>query len=231
MGLVDLLLPERCVGCGRADTALCLACRARLTLLRGPLCERCGAPVAWPVGRCRDCAGRRLCFAQARAAVAYEGPAVRLVWAWKEGGRRTLAREAAALVASAVERPAVEAVTYVPAVAERRSWRGHNPAHGLARELARRWELPVVESLVRCGSPRRQRGLPLAERRRNVSGAFRGVGSPQGPVALVDDVYTTGATVSEAARALTSAGAGRVVVVAFARALGHRGAGRGRPLA
>jgi ComF family protein len=227
MGLVDLLLPERCVGCRRPDVALCEPCRARLAVLRDPLCERCGAPVAWPVARCRDCAGRRLGFARARAAVAYEGPAVRLVWAWKEGGRRTLAREAAALVSLAVERPAVDAVTYVPAVAERRSWRGHNPAQALATELARRWELPVTDMLVRSGRPRRQRGLPLAQRRRNVAGAFRAVGSPHGSVVLVDDVYTTGATVSEAARALRSAGTDRVEVVTFARALGHRGPGTG----
>lgn len=223
MGLVDLLLPERCIACGRAEVAICEACRARLTLLRGPLCERCGAPVAWPVARCRDCAGRRLGFARARAAVAYEGPAVRLVWAWKEGGRRTLAREAAALVASAVERPAVDALAFVPAVPDRRRWRGHNPARALAGELALRWELPVVDGLVRCGRPRRQRGLPFAQRRRNVAGAFRGRGPLPGSVALVDDVYTTGATVSEAARALRSVGADRVEVVTFARALGHRG--------
>jgi competence protein ComFC len=223
MELVDLLLPERCVGCGRPDAALCGSCRARLTRLRGPLCERCGAPVAWPVARCRDCAGRRLGFARARAAVAYEGPAVRLVWAWKEGGRRRLAREASALVVSAVERPAAEAIAFVPAVAERRRWRGHNPAAALARELSRGWELPLVDQLVRSGRPRRQRGLPLSERRRNVAGAFRGAGSLAGSVVLVDDVYTTGATVSEAARALGSVGADRVEVVTFARALGHRG--------
>ncbi len=227
MGLLDLLLPERCVGCAGADVTICDACRARLTLLRGPLCERCGAPVAWPVARCRDCAGRRLGFARARSAVAYEGPAVRLVWAWKEGGRRTLAREAAALVAAAVERPEVDAIAFVPAVADRRRWRGHNPARALAGELATHWELPVVDALVRCGRPCRQRGLPLAERRRNVAGAFRGRGLFPGAAALVDDVYTTGATVSEAARALRSAGAGRVEVVTFARALRYRGAGRG----
>jgi ComF family protein len=225
MGLVDLLLPERCVGCGTPDVALCAACRGRLVVLRAPVCERCGAPVAWSVARCRDCAGRRLAFARARAAVAYEGPAVRLVWAWKEGGRRLLAREAAALVESAVERPAVDAITFVPAVADRRRWRGHNPAAALAAELARRWQLPLGGTLARSGRPRRQRGLPLAERRRNVAEAFRGVGRVPAALVLVDDVYTTGATVSEAARALRSAGAEHVEVVTFARALGRRGAG------
>lgn len=222
---MDLLLPERCVGCGQTDVAICDTCRARLTLVRGPLCERCGAPVAWPVARCRDCAGRRLGFARARAAVAYEGPAVRLVWAWKEGGRRTLAREAAALVESALERPDAEAITFVPAVSDRRLWRGHNPSLALAGELARRWQLPLVASLTRSGHPRRQRGLPIAGRRRNVAGAFLGAQPVPGSVVLVDDVYTTGATVSEAARALRLTGCGRVEVVTFARALGHRGPG------
>ncbi len=80
-------------------------------------------------------------------------------------------------------------------------------------------------------SPPRQRGLPHAERRRNVAGAFRGRGPLPGSAVLVDDVYTTGATVSEAARALGAVGADRVEVVTFARALGQRGNSGGRRLA
>jgi predicted amidophosphoribosyltransferase len=126
-------------------------------------------------------------------------------------------------VESAVERPAVEAVSFVPAVPDRRLWRGHNPALGLAGELSRRWQLQLVAALTRAGHPRRQRGLPLSERRRNVAGAFVGTATVPNSVVLVDDVYTTGATVSEAGRALRRAGCGRVEVVTFARALRHRG--------
>ncbi len=221
--MVDLLLPGRCAACGREGAAICAECLDALGEIRPPLCARCGAPTAWPVERCRECAGRRLAFARARSAVAYEGPAVRLVLAWKDGGRRGLARVAAGAVARAVERPAVEAITYVPAARARELWRGHNTAAGLAAELARVWELPVAPVLERVAEARPQRGLRLAERRRNVTGAFVARGTVPSSVALCDDVYTSGATAAAAASALRRVGATRVEVVTFARAL--RGSG------
>jgi ComF family protein len=218
--LVDLLLPTRCAACGVEDASpLCAACSALLIRLRAPLCERCGCPTAWPVEECAECRGRRLAFARARAAVAYEGPAVPLVRRWKEGGSRQTAVFAAMLVAGSVARPATDVATYVPAVRERELWRGHNPARRLAEELARIWGLACVSSLVRTGPARRQRGLRLAQRRANVAGTFRAVGRPQRRVLLVDDVYTSGATVAAAASALRGAGARHVEVLTFARTL------------
>lgn len=223
MWLVDLLLPGRCAACGREGPAICPECLGALGEIRPPLCARCGAPTAWPVERCRECAGRRLAFARARSAVAYEGSAVQLVLAWKDGGRRALARVAAAAVAGAVERPAVEAITYVPAARARELWHDHNTAAALATELSRVWELPVAPVLDRVAESRPQRGLRLAERRRNVAGAFVARGIVPSSVALCDDVYTSGATVAAAASALRRVGAARVEVVTFARAL--RGGG------
>jgi hypothetical protein len=100
--LLDLVLPRRCAACGGGEELLCAACRAALRRLEGPLCARCGAPSAWPVQRCRECAGRRIPFVSARAAVAYDGPARPLVAAWKERGLRPLAREFSALVAEII---------------------------------------------------------------------------------------------------------------------------------
>ena len=223
MALLELLLPERCAGCGLDGSAFCGRCRGSLVPIREPLCGCCGAPVAWPVARCRECAGRRLDFARARSAVAYDGVAVRLIGAWKQAGRRSLARLAADIVCEVVARPAADAIAFVPAVRERELWRGHNPARKLAGELARRWDLPLLPLLARTSSPRPQRGLPLAARRRNVRGSFRPISSVPASVVLVDDVYTSGATVAAAARELRRAGATRVEVVTLARALRHRG--------
>ncbi|HET7855456.1 MAG TPA: hypothetical protein VFL41_03270, partial [Gaiellaceae bacterium] len=174
---------------------------------------------AWPVGRCRECSGRRLGFARARAAVAYDAAARKLVAGWKEHGLRTIAALAADLVCEAVGRPPVYTVTFVPADADRRLRRGHNPAERLACELGRRWRLPVVPLLRRGPGVRPQRGLGLAERRRNVRGAFLATAASPRDLVLVDDVYTSGATVSAAASALRTAGARRVEVVTFARAV------------
>jgi predicted amidophosphoribosyltransferase len=215
--VLDLLLPQRCVVCGDGKRQLCSVCREELPRLEPPFCARCGAPTAWPVERCRECAGRRLAFATARAAVGYDQAARRLVHAWKERGLRRLATEAAELVAERLPQPEVDALTFVPADRNRRLKRGHNPAERLARELADAWEVPCVALLERTRGGR-QRGSSAAERR-TVRGAFRPTRAAPQSVAVIDDVYTTGATAAAAASALRKAGARHVDAIAFARAL------------
>jgi predicted amidophosphoribosyltransferase len=215
--LLDLVLPERCASCGAGERVLCPSCLAELRFLHGPLCARCGAPTAWPVERCAECSGRRLSFGRARAAVVYEGPARPLVVAWKERGRRRLSRVFAGLVVEVVSRPSVEALTFVPADPTRGLWRAQNPAESLARLLGLAWDLPVAPLLGRTRLVPPQRGLTRAERRRNVRGAFTALSDSPAAVALIDDVYTTGATVGAAATELRRAGARSVEVVTFAR--------------
>ncbi len=151
----------------------------------------------------------------------------RLVAGWKERGLRRLGDEAAALVAERLVKPDVTVVTFVPADADRRLVRGHHPAARLATALAAHWQLPCEPLLERRRRSRRQRGLTLAERRRNVAGAFAATTGAPAAVLLVDDVYTSGATVDAAASALRGAGASRVDVVTFARALRDPGVGLG----
>jgi len=215
--LLDLILPVRCVVCGGGGEQLCAACRGALPRLAEPRCDRCGAPTAWPVPRCRECAGRRLAFASARAAVAYDEAVRRLVRAWKERGLRTLAADAADVVAESLPAPRVAALAFVPADRARGLERGHQPAERLARELGERWALPVTALLGRTRPASRQRGLSLPDRRRNVAGAFAPAGKSPARVALVDDVYTSGSTANAAASALRKAGARRVEVITFAR--------------
>jgi predicted amidophosphoribosyltransferase len=216
--MLDLVLPRRCVVCGTARTLLCDACRRALPRLPPPLCERCGAPTAWPVARCRECSGRRLGFVRARAAASYDPDVRRLVRLWKERGLRSLAEHAAAVVAERLPRPSAPVLTFVPPEPERRRRRGYHPAEQLAAALAREWGLACEPLLVRKRRPRRQQGLGLVERRRNIAGAFTAVAALPA-VVLVDDVYTTGATADAAAAAL----GGAVEVVTFARAIRSAG--------
>jgi predicted amidophosphoribosyltransferase len=169
------------------------------------------------VRRCCECSGRRLAFASVRAAVEYDERVRRLVAGWKERGLRRLSADVADLVAASVERPLVAVLTFVPPHRDRVLERGHHPAERLALELGRRWELAVVPLLGRTRAVPHQRGLALADRRRNVAGAFRPAAKVPARVALVDDVYTSGATANAAASALRKGGARRVEVVTFAR--------------
>ena len=216
--LLDLILPVRCVVCDAAGEQLCRACRDALPRLCPPWCHRCGAPTAWPVERCRECSGRRLAFASARAAVAYDESVRRLVRAWKERGLRNLAAVAADELACALSPPPGAAgLAFVPPDRARGLERGHHPAERLARELGERWVLPVLPVLGRTRPLPRQRGLSLTDRRRNVAGAFAPARKAPAGLVLVDDVYTSGSTVGAAATALRKGGARRVDVVTFAR--------------
>ena len=121
-------------------------------------------------------------------------------------------------MAAQLDRPCDVVVTFVPPDGDRRLTRGFHPAERLAVSLAALWDLPCEPLLTRTRPSQRQRGLSLAERRRNVRGAFR-AGPLSGIVLLVDDVYTTGATAHAASEALVGAGAAGVQVATFARAL------------
>ena len=190
-----------------------------LVRLAPPLCGRCGSPGAWPVQRCAECAGRRIGFASARAAILYDDRARLFVSAWKERGQRQLAGEAAGLVVEALARPEVAALTFVPSDGERSLERGYGPAEALARQLGKRWDLRVEPLLRRARRvERRQRGLGLKERRRNVAGAFAPVRASPPRICLVDDVYTSGATAAAGASALRKGGARHVEVITLARA-------------
>jgi ComF family protein len=209
--VLDLLLPRRCVVCGVPRTLFCEDCRRRLPALTPPLCVRCGAPTSWPVARCRECAGRRLAFTQARAATEYDASVRRLVRSWKDRGLRSLGVAAALVIVERLPAPDADVVTFVPPDRARRLERGFHPAEQLARAVASAWGLPFEGLLTRAGGTR-QRGLSRTERRRNVAHAFTGDAGGR-RVVLVDDVYTTGATAHAAARALGTA----VEVVTFAR--------------
>lgn len=217
--MLDLFLPQRCLLCSLPGLQMCEGCTAALRRIEAPLCERCGAPTAWPVRRCAECAGRRLAFAHARAALAYDGRLRPVVAAWKERGLRRLAAWAAAVVGESLARPDAACVVFVPGDPDRKLKRGYHAAERLASELAVLWELPVRPLLTRARGSRRQRGLTQRERRRNVADAFLAHGLVPTRVALVDDVYTTGATANAAASALRKGGARTVEVVTFARTI------------
>jgi len=151
--------------------------------------------------------------------VPYDDAVRAVVRAWKDRGLRRLATVAGQILAEAVPRPDAAVLAFVPPDGDRSGKRGHHPAERLAWELGRRWELPVERLLARTRTVSQQRGLSLAERRRNVRGAFRPVGVAPARVVLVDDVYTSGATAAAAASALRKGGARHVEVVTFARAV------------
>ena len=145
------------------------------------------------------------------SAARLDGPWQRAIHNYKYRGRRELDVTLAGALVAAIRdaAPPLAALTYIPLHPARLRERGFNQAERLARVLGRRLGLPVVDGLTRVRPTSPQVGLREAERRQNVAGAFAWMGQrpPEG-LGLVDDVCTTGATLTAAAEAVQAAGGG-----------------------
>ena len=145
----------------------------------------------------------------------------KLIHLFKFEGVRTLQKPLGSLLAQALPRElSFDAIVPMPLHWRKRWQRGFNQSELLAREIGRRWHVPVRALVRRRKSTMPQAGLTSAQRRKNVEGAFKsGKRSPLKGMRLllIDDVLTTGATASACARALKRAGAAQVTFLALAR--------------
>ncbi len=237
-GLLHLVFAPRCLGCGGAtgdpDALVCGRCRARLAPPPPPLCPRCGFP-RLRTGRrhgatCQECAEWPAGLRAARSAALLRAPADALVHQLKYRGWRALAGPMAERMA-AVPLPSDVAgetrlVVPVPTSPARLRERGYNQAGLLADSLATRTGRTVSRALARGRAASSQTTLQPAARLANVAGAFHPDVGVQADIQrehllLVDDVLTTGATVTACTEALITAGARCVSVLTFARAAGR----------
>lgn len=174
-------------------------------------------PTAFEVFVCDECKGVDFAFASARAPLRYEGVGKEIVHALKyQGYTQVVGRLMAPLMAEVVE-GAFDTVTCVPLHRSRRRSRGFNQAELMAKVVAERIKGPFLDKLESVRRTRDQTELSAAERRRNVEGAMRARGPLRGKVLLVDDVFTTGATLSAAAGVLVRAGAVEVHALSLCR--------------
>ncbi|HEX8633457.1 MAG TPA: ComF family protein [Pyrinomonadaceae bacterium] len=232
-----LVYPLRCAACGaasvetRGDAPACAACWRATTIFDGDetCCRKCGAQAVGSVPpekradvRCRRCDAAG--FTAARAVGKYEGALRASILTLKHEPH--VSARLGRLLFAAARRPPLDAATRivpVPLHAERERERGFNQATLLARTLAHLSKLPLDEwSVARTVHASRHRaGMDARARRETVEGAFR-VERPRlvegERILLVDDVFTTGATVSACAQALREAGASEVFVLTVAQA-------------
>lgn len=233
--LLDLFWPRRCELCGREcdrpERYICSECLNRLPLVntRG-CCRVCGRSIELFEGEflCNDCKGRNAPrFDRAGSALRFDDPARRLVLDFKFNAHLWLRADFAdmmeAMALGRFDTDAIDFVVAMPSSLFHRIDRGYNQSAYLAKDLARRLAKPYVP-LVAARKPfiRRQSRLDEDARRENAKDSFFMLrrGKVAGKTVLaVDDIMTTGATLSEFAKTLKAAGASKVWCATLARSL------------
>lgn len=210
-GLLGLLFPDRCAGCGRSGALLCQACRAGLRPYahngRGVLVSAAGQPVP---------------LDEAAIAFVFEGALREAVHALKYDRRRRMGEPLGDLLAQHLRCHPLPAdgLIAVPLHPRRLAERGFNQSDLLAQRLSLQCHIPFVASgLIRNRDTAHQVGLDAQERQANVSDAFtwQHHAPPPARVLLIDDVLTTGATLGACAQALRAAGSHEVRALVLAR--------------
>ncbi len=227
---LDLVYPPCCALCKVRiyddREVVCEECVLALLPIDAPYCERCGQSLGGPVATCAACPGRTFYFDGALSGFEFNRPLQDLIHQLKYRNRPGIGRFLGSLLGKRVERdpdfPHITAVVPVPLHPLRKRERGYNQSEYIAQGISDETGVPILEDgLVRNRNTPTQTSLTPEARLANVERVFEAVrvdavrGST---VALVDDIFTTGATINSCARTLLQAGTERVFALTVAHA-------------
>lgn len=229
-----LVYPCRCISCGdpAPGRSMCPDCSHTLLPIEGPTCRTCGRfleagdPGGPSLERCGSCALHPGPLDQVRAGYEYGEALARAIIRMKHGNRAGLGAPLAELLLERfpeAPEPGSQLLVPIPVHSLTLLRRGFNQAELLSRRLSRAWNIPTAALLSRVRHTGSQAGLTREERQKNVQGAFRVKSDPgtrDRTVILVDDVLTTGATMTEAALTLRDQGFTRVEALVLAQVMG-----------
>ena len=220
--VLDLLYPPTCGGCGAPARRWCGSCQEAVQLITSTVCEKCGLPLENQVA-CSRCRTVLPHFHKLRSWSVFESPVKealhRLKYRRDLGLGEAIANQMLDFVA--ILDWQIEEIIPIPLGKQRLKQRGYNQVAMIAFPLALMLGISYhPNALIRIRETKSQVGLNASQRSENMRNAFRADAAINGKrVLLVDDVATTGATLSSAAEALYQAGARRVYAVTVARAL------------
>ena len=224
---LDILYPRHCPVCHHIPEnrgqKICGGCKERLKPVNGPRCYKCSKPLHDPGQEyCENCRSRSHLFEQGIGIFPYSTLLQESLYRLKYGKRQeygTFYGELAAFYArKQIEKWQIQRIIPIPLHRKRMEKRGYNQAEIIAEALGKRLNLPVKKKqLKRKINTKPQKDLDPIQRRANMRGAFITKSDLQGEnILLIDDIYTTGTTIDEAAGALKKAGAGGVYFLVIA---------------
>lgn len=218
--ILDLLFPKRCVTCRKFGEYLCPNCFSKIEFVQNPVCPYCERQAVG--GKTHPGCAKRLGLDGLVVVCRYRGPVrnaiIKIKYKWIYDIEKILAT----IISQNLWKfdfPADSILVPIPLHAKRKRWRGFNQAELLGKDLARRFKHPYLDLLLRNRYTRPQVELKKDDRKKNVEGAFslkKQSGIYGKKFILVDDVYTSGATMSECAKVLKKAGASSVWALAVA---------------
>ncbi len=225
-GVLDLLFPPVCGGCDKLGARWCNECQKKVNIISGVVCDICGLPQE-VTGVCNSCLAERPRFRTLRAWAVFDDPIRQALHKLKYRRNIALGEPLASQMSVFVDQLnwPVDVIIPIPLGRERQKERGYNQVGAVAFPLAAALDIDYLpHGLTRRKETRSQVGLSRDERKENVHGAFTADEKVRGKAVLVmDDVSTTGSTLSSSADALFSSGAREVYALAVARALPHHG--------
>jgi len=235
--LGEVIFPFRCLGCDDLidqgnGRLFCPSCAAKVHFIRGSLCDICGTTFPDSSAEnhlCGECLEKKPCFSRARAIFNYDDVILNAIHQFKYKNNLSIGEMLASFMAD-FSFPGIDFTGYslmvpVPLHIKRLRERGFNQSLILARALGKKRQIPVDFSVLkRHKYTQTQTGYHKQERKQNIRGAFEVCNAEKisgQTILLIDDVFTTGATVNECAKILIRAGAREVSVLTLARVLPH----------
>ncbi len=232
--VINFIFPQQCCICKSylgMDGAVCANCLAKLDFISNPKCECCGLPFEFKLKNakqkllCPNCIKKPYKFDKAISSVKYNEFSKKIILPLKHGDKTQYAKFIANIMTMSGRDIATDSdfIIPVPIHLTRMLKRKYNQASLIANHLSKVYKKPVLYStLIRSKSTPSQGHLSERERKQNVSGVFSVKHSERikgKNILLIDDVFTTGATVNECAKILKKAGANKIFVLTFARAI------------
>ena len=231
--LLDFLIPPLCPICKKrvlTPHGLCSECFSKIHFIERPYCHKCGRPFEFDIPEethCANCCQKDPTFEKARSAFVYDSFSNKLILPFKHGDRLELTP----LLTNLLYRAGldifdeIDAVVAVPLHRYRFMKRKYNQAEVLAKSLSKKIDKPYLPSvIIRKRATKSQGHMKTAARKKNVAGAFKvknHVLIKNKNILIIDDVFTTGATLNECTKVLRRNGAQHIFILTLARVVKH----------